>query len=69
MDTAHSKPPNAIQSCTECGHRYLPMSNRAGSVCDRCLAREFEEDLAHEILRATSLMPPRHRPAADSPHA
>lgn len=65
-EPASAKPSNALHTCTTCGHRYLPMSNRASSVCDRCLAREFEEELALEIERATAQMPPR-RPVAYGP--
>lgn len=65
-EPASSKTSNALQTCTECGHRYLPMSNRAIGVCDRCLAREFEAELALEIRRATAQMPPR-RPMAHGP--
>lgn len=58
-DSASTKTTNALQTCSACGHRYLPMSNRAVGVCDRCLAREFEAELAVEIRRATAQMPPR----------
>ena len=66
--TASTKPTNALQICTACGHRYLPMSTLASSVCDRCQVREFEEELALEIRRATAQMPPR-LPMADGPRA
>lgn len=65
-EPASAKPSTALQTCTACGHRYLPMSNRGVGFCDRCLAREFEAELALEIRRATEQMPPR-RPMGHGP--
>jgi hypothetical protein len=48
-----------IEVCTACGRRFFPVTPNEEGQCRSCLAHEFEEDLAREILRATAAMPPR----------
>jgi len=52
-----------VETCSACGQRYLPTAHNRGLRCGDCLARQFEAELALELMRATAAMPPR-RPSS-----